>query len=61
MDFSVKVQDWCTGSSLIIFTIGTYSVQGIRIDNGGEFCNDQLQALLKDLGIVHYRTCAYTP
>lgn len=37
------------------------SVQGIRTDNGGEFCNDQLQTLLKDLGIVHYRTCAYTP
>ena len=37
------------------------SVQGIRTDNGGEFGNDQIQDLLKDLGIVHYKTCPNTP
>ncbi|XP_015072719.1 uncharacterized protein LOC107016919 [Solanum pennellii] len=45
----------------LVLTQFNASVQGIRTDNGGEFCNDQIQALLKDLGIVHYKTCAYTP
>ncbi|CAA0809346.1 Uncharacterized mitochondrial protein AtMg00710, partial [Striga hermonthica] len=36
-------------------------VKQIRTDNGGEFVNKEMEMLLKDNGIVHQRTCPYTP
>ena len=36
-------------------------IQTVRSDNGGEFVNFDLAEWFKDLGIVHQKTCAYTP
>ncbi|CAA0839906.1 cysteine-rich RLK (RECEPTOR-like protein kinase) 8 [Striga hermonthica] len=36
-------------------------VNQIRTDNGGEFVNKEMEMLLKDNGIIHQRTCPYTP
>ncbi|XP_075101891.1 uncharacterized protein LOC142177315 [Nicotiana tabacum] len=36
-------------------------VKTIRSDNEGEFVNYNFTALLRELGIVHQRTCVYTP
>jgi len=37
------------------------TVKGVRTDNGGEFVNGFLQVMFKELGIIHYKTCAHTP
>ncbi|XP_016548888.2 uncharacterized protein LOC107848624 isoform X1 [Capsicum annuum] len=36
-------------------------VQVVRTYNGGEFVGSHLQTFFKDLGIIHHRTCVYTP
>nr|AAT40538.2 Integrase core domain containing protein [Solanum demissum] len=36
-------------------------IQTVRSDNGGDFVNSNLAKWCKDLGIVHQKTCAYTP
>ncbi|CAA0825027.1 Unknown protein [Striga hermonthica] len=36
-------------------------VKQIRTDNGGEFVNKEMEMLLNDNGIIHQRTCSYTP
>lgn len=37
------------------------TIQVVRSDNGGEFVNIGMQELFKHLGIIHQRTCTYTP
>lgn len=37
------------------------NVKIVRTDNDGEFCGLECQNLFKDHGIVHQRTCPYTP
>ncbi|KAL0405762.1 UNVERIFIED_CONTAM: Retrovirus-related Pol polyprotein from transposon RE2 [Sesamum latifolium] len=36
-------------------------VKVVRSDNGSEFTNDNCQNLFKSLGIIHQRSCPYTP
>ncbi|XP_075097867.1 uncharacterized protein LOC142175187 [Nicotiana tabacum] len=36
-------------------------VKCVRTDNGAEFVNSVCNALFKNLGIIHQRTCVYTP
>ncbi|CAA0806503.1 Uncharacterized mitochondrial protein AtMg00710 [Striga hermonthica] len=36
-------------------------VRKIRTDNGGEFVNKEVNDVLKENGILHQRTCPYTP
>lgn len=45
----------------MVLTQFNVPVQGVRYDNGGKFVSDQMQALFKELGIIHYKTCVYTP
>lgn len=37
------------------------SIKTIRSDNGSEFVNSSCHCLFNDLGIVHQRSCPYTP
>lgn len=37
------------------------SVKVIRTDNGTEFVNSVFDNMFKELGMVHHRTCPYTP
>lgn len=37
------------------------NVRKLRTYNGSEFINRQVQNLLADCGIIHQRTCVYTP
>lgn len=37
------------------------SVKFFRLDNGSKFVNQYCLALFGSLGIVHQRTCPYTP
>lgn len=37
------------------------SVKVLRSDNGTEFVNSVCDAMFKDLGIIHQRSCPYTP
>ena len=36
-------------------------IQVLRSDNGGEFLNHDLNQFLQDHGIIHQRSCPYTP
>lgn len=36
-------------------------VKVVRTDNGTEFVNSVCEDMFKKLGIVHQRTCAYSP
>ena len=36
-------------------------VKCLRMDNGLEFCNTQMDTLCKKAGIKRHRTCVYTP
>lgn len=36
-------------------------VKFIRTDNGTKFLNSNFQVLFNELGIVHSKTCTYTP
>ncbi|CAA0840091.1 Uncharacterized mitochondrial protein AtMg00710 [Striga hermonthica] len=37
------------------------SVKQMRTDNGSEFVNKEMESLLRENGILHQRTCPYTP
>lgn len=37
------------------------NIKIIRSDNGGEYVNGQFSTFCKDNGIIHQRTCAYSP
>lgn len=36
-------------------------IKALRSDNGGEFCSTEMKMYLKQCGIVHQKTTAYTP
>ncbi|KAL2241477.1 UNVERIFIED_CONTAM: Retrovirus-related Pol polyprotein from transposon TNT 1-94 [Sesamum indicum] len=36
-------------------------VKSLQTDNGSEFLSSQFQSFLRDSGIIHQRSCAYTP
>ncbi|CAL2255065.1 unnamed protein product [Prunus armeniaca] len=36
-------------------------IQVLRSDNGGEFLNHDLNQFLQDHGVIHKRSCPYTP
>jgi len=42
-------------------TGGNHRVLHLRSDKGGEFLNEELGAKLKELGVVHEPTTAYSP
>ncbi|XP_019225026.1 PREDICTED: uncharacterized protein LOC109206644 [Nicotiana attenuata] len=37
------------------------TIKAFRSDNGGEFLNNECNALFQNYGIMHQRTCVYTP
>ncbi|KAL2244205.1 UNVERIFIED_CONTAM: Retrovirus-related Pol polyprotein from transposon TNT 1-94 [Sesamum indicum] len=45
----------------LVFTQFNKRIQSLRTDNGSEFLSSQFQSFLRDSGIVHQRSCAYTP
>ncbi|KAL2253231.1 UNVERIFIED_CONTAM: Retrovirus-related Pol polyprotein from transposon RE2 [Sesamum indicum] len=45
----------------LITTQFNKQVQSIRTDNGSEFLSSSFQHFLRNSGIVHQRSCAYTP
>ncbi|KAL2253435.1 UNVERIFIED_CONTAM: Retrovirus-related Pol polyprotein from transposon RE1 [Sesamum indicum] len=45
----------------LVLTQFNKRIQSIRTNNGSEFLSSQFQSFLRDSGIIHQRTCAYTP
>ena len=60
----------CEANSFVMETIvlwerqvqapGMHKVQRVRTDNGGEFCNNELDLFFRERGIVHETTTPYT-
>lgn len=36
-------------------------IKKLRTDNGGEYCSDEFDKYLKEAGIIHQKSCPYTP
>ncbi|KAI5311660.1 hypothetical protein L3X38_040833 [Prunus dulcis] len=49
--------DWASDSEVKFHA----RIQVFRSDNGGEFLNHDLNQFLQDHGIIHQRSCPYTP
>lgn len=56
--------DVCVSLQHFLYFVKTQfekTVKSVRTDNGTEFINSVCGKLFKDMGIIHQRTCPYTP
>ncbi|KAL0373952.1 UNVERIFIED_CONTAM: Copia protein [Sesamum radiatum] len=61
MKFKSQVFDFLQSFISMIHTQFNKNIKVIRTDNGLKFLSDRCQSLFRSLGIIHQRSCTYSP